>query len=322
LKNKLRTSALFLGLFSLGTNAQNTTGAKGAAAQSALAEAKAAAGEPARGVALRDKGLTFLYEDAGNIFYLMDSTVKPFQDSGFAFAFDVRRDYKIEDKKNPEDIGLKEHFLVKCDKGIISAPLVQHLRGDGMIGKLEPVDFSKGMYQPAPSSYEYKALNYVCSSRLGEKYKMVSPATRDPLPTPIAALPVAPKEPVVNKKSPTTEIPPPQDIGKFVVVFQPDASLYYPSFSKRSGEQGDVVVRLIVGDDGTVEDVQLLRSSSFPRLDRAATEIGKRYRFKPFMVNGKPTKVSTNLLIKFHLKTDEEKGVKPKFESNPLTTGG
>ena len=92
------------------------------------------------------------------------------------------------------------------------------------------------------------------------------------------------------------------DIGKLVVVYQPDADAYYPSFSKRSGEQGAVVVRLIIDETGSVEDVALLQSSTFPRLDRAATEIGKRYRFKPFLVNGSPQKISTNLLIKFNLK--------------------
>jgi protein TonB len=92
------------------------------------------------------------------------------------------------------------------------------------------------------------------------------------------------------------------DIGKLVVVYQPDADAYYPSFSKRSGEQGAVVVRLIIDESGNVEDVALLQSSTFPRLDRAATEIGKRYRFKPFLVNGSPQRISTNLLIKFNLK--------------------
>jgi len=92
------------------------------------------------------------------------------------------------------------------------------------------------------------------------------------------------------------------DIGKLVVVYQPDADAYYPSFSKRSGEQGEVVVKLIIDESGSVEDVALLRSSSFPRLDRAATEIGRRYRFKPFLVNGSPQRISTNLLIKFNLK--------------------
>ena len=92
------------------------------------------------------------------------------------------------------------------------------------------------------------------------------------------------------------------DIGKLIVVYQPDADPYYPSFSKRAGEQGEAVVRLIIDETGVVEDVALLRTSGFPRLDRAASEIGRRYRFKPYIVNGSPARISTNLLIKFNLK--------------------
>jgi periplasmic protein TonB len=92
------------------------------------------------------------------------------------------------------------------------------------------------------------------------------------------------------------------DIGKLTVVYQPDADAYYPSFSKRSGEQGAVVVKLIISESGEVVEVALLRSSTFPRLDRAAEEIGQRYRFAPYLVNGVPSKISTNLLIKFNLK--------------------
>jgi len=91
------------------------------------------------------------------------------------------------------------------------------------------------------------------------------------------------------------------DIGKLIVIYQPDADPYYPSFSKRAGEQGEVVVRLIIDETGVVEDARLLQSSSYPRLDRAAMEIGKRYRFKPYLINGSPTKISTNLLIKFNI---------------------
>jgi protein TonB len=133
---------------------------------------------------------------------------------------------------------------------------------------------------------------------------------------------VAPKDPVLNKKTSVAEGLPKADIGKFTVVYQPDADAYYPSFSKRSGETGTVVVRLIINEEGRVEDVELLQSSTFPRLDRAGAEIGRRYLFQPFLVNGTPTKISTNLMIKFNLNTDEQKGVKPKYGTNPVATGG
>ena len=94
------------------------------------------------------------------------------------------------------------------------------------------------------------------------------------------------------------------DIGKLIVSYQPDADAYYPSFSKRSGEQGEVVIRLTIDPNGNVEDVAILRSSNYPRLDRAAIEIGQRYKFKPYIINGTAIRVSTNLLIKFNLKSD------------------
>ena len=113
-------------------------------------------------------------------------------------------------------------------------------------------------------------------------------------------IPNASVAPASSQGTPGTPIQ--TDIGKLVVVYQPDADPYYPSFSKRAGEQGEVVVRLIIDETGIVEEVALLRSSGFARLDRAATEIGKRYRFKPYSVNGNPARISTNLLIKFNLK--------------------
>jgi TonB family protein len=96
------------------------------------------------------------------------------------------------------------------------------------------------------------------------------------------------------------------DIGKLVLISIPDADSYYPSFSKRAGEQGEVVVRLIINEAGEVEDARLLQSSSYPRLDRAAIEIGKRYLFKPYLIDGSPAKISTNLLVRFNLKNKDE----------------
>jgi protein TonB len=78
---------------------------------------------------------------------------------------------------------------------------------------------------------------------------------------------------------------------------------------------------MIVGENGLVEEVSLLRSSSYVRLDRAAMDIGRRYVFKPVIINNIPTRFATTLLIKFNLNTDES-SVKSKFEQNQSTIGG
>lgn len=121
------------------------------------------------------------------------------------------------------------------------------------------------------------------------------------IPLSFLFLSITPKDGIIQKIEQ-------QDIGKFRVTYQPDVDAYYPSFSKRAGEQGKVVVRLIIDETGIVEDISLLQSSTFPRLDRAGIEIGKRYQFTPFIVNGAPQRISTNIQINFKLKDINNSG--------------
>ncbi|MFO8025480.1 TonB family protein [Thiohalophilus sp.] len=55
----------------------------------------------------------------------------------------------------------------------------------------------------------------------------------------------------------------------------------YPRASLRQGEQGNVRLRVRVGPDGEPQEVKLARSSGSARLDRAALEAVKRWRFEP-----------------------------------------
>lgn len=98
------------------------------------------------------------------------------------------------------------------------------------------------------------------------------------------------------------EIPPKRNIGEMTITFNPNVDAYYPSYSKRTGEEGSVVVRMIIDETGSVQDVALLQSSGIPRLDRAGVNIARDFKFKPSYIAGKPAAVSTNLMIKFNLK--------------------
>lgn len=57
----------------------------------------------------------------------------------------------------------------------------------------------------------------------------------------------------------------------------------YPARSVWAGEEGTVLCRLFVGADGEVTRVELVESSGFPRLDEAALEALRRWRFRPRM---------------------------------------
>ena len=55
----------------------------------------------------------------------------------------------------------------------------------------------------------------------------------------------------------------------------------YPRMSKRLGEQGRVVVKVLIGEDGHPQKVELQTSSGFERLDKSAMEAAMRWRYVP-----------------------------------------
>jgi protein TonB len=62
----------------------------------------------------------------------------------------------------------------------------------------------------------------------------------------------------------------------------------YPSISRRSGEQGRVILRVLVSAAGNPEKVELRTSSTFSRLDEAALGAVRRWRFVPARQGDKP----------------------------------
>lgn len=92
------------------------------------------------------------------------------------------------------------------------------------------------------------------------------------------------------------------DINQLIILYKPDTEVFYPSFSKRIGEEGNVQMRIQIDEAGNVQNVQVIDSSGSPRLDKAATELAARVRFKPHTQNGVPIKVTAKIGVKFKLK--------------------
>lgn len=53
----------------------------------------------------------------------------------------------------------------------------------------------------------------------------------------------------------------------------------YPSASRRAGEEGTVRLKVLVDEKGRPRDVTVANSSGFPRLDQAAMEAVRKWRF-------------------------------------------
>ena len=75
----------------------------------------------------------------------------------------------------------------------------------------------------------------------------------------------------------------------------------YPSQSRLRKEQGVVKLRVHVTEDGRAGEVTLQTSSGFDRLDRAALDAVKRWRFRPARRAGTPVAAWANVPVRFEL---------------------
>ena len=75
----------------------------------------------------------------------------------------------------------------------------------------------------------------------------------------------------------------------------------YPRLSRRLGEQGTVIVRVLISVDGRAEQAELRTSSGFERLDQAALETVRRWRYVAGRRHGVPEAMWFNVPIRFVL---------------------
>ncbi|MEY3971525.1 MAG: hypothetical protein RLZZ80_1223 [Pseudomonadota bacterium] len=115
--------------------------------------------------------------------------------------------------------------------------------------------------------------------------------TSPPAPTPVAPTPEPVKKaehsPVVEQRTDTKTKASQEAAASEVIQPKFDADYLnnpkpgYPSISRRLGEEGVVMLRVYVSAQGTPDQIQLLKSSGFARLDQAAQEAVGRWRFVP-----------------------------------------
>jgi len=63
------------------------------------------------------------------------------------------------------------------------------------------------------------------------------------------------------------------------------------------GQHGTVLLQVLIGRDGTVQDAKFLQGSL--AFARAAIAGVRQWKFKPYIMNGRPVSIQTTLTIKF-----------------------
>ncbi|WP_027996921.1 energy transducer TonB [Simplicispira psychrophila] len=123
-------------------------------------------------------------------------------------------------------------------------------------------------------------------------------AVADPRPAPPNAPLVAAPEPTPNPAPPAPApmaapaaaaapaAPPRIELPSSNAAYLNNPAPSYPSISRRMGEQGKVLLRVLISAEGVPEKIEIRQSSGYDRLDRHAQDTVQRWRFVPGKRNG------------------------------------
>jgi protein TonB len=103
------------------------------------------------------------------------------------------------------------------------------------------------------------------------------------------------------------EAPPQQTQGAPRVItdvayLEPPAPKYPPE-SRRTGEQGLVILKVLINELGRAARIEIERSSGFARLDAAARAAVERAVFRPYVENGVPRMALATIPVDFTWKS-------------------
>lgn len=118
-----------------------------------------------------------------------------------------------------------------------------------------------------------------------------------PAPPPIAA-PVAAAPAPAPAPAPVARVELPTKDADYLHNPPPP----YPPMSYRLGEEGMVIVHVLIGVDGTAQDARLEKTSGFDRLDAAAVKAARSWRYVPGKRGGVPEAMWVNVPVNWELR--------------------
>ena len=78
-----------------------------------------------------------------------------------------------------------------------------------------------------------------------------------------------------------------------------DVAPRYPALAQSAGVEGMVILQAVIGEEGSVLDVRVLKGK--PLLDQAAADAVRQWRFTPTLLNGQPVPVVMTVTEAFTL---------------------
>ena len=233
-------------------------------------------------------------------------------------------------KKAPDAETNAEQTPVQ-DSGAATNPSDQPQTPAAQVPENQPTQPASGSAPPsaAPAAGEVTSPNpaSAAADRLRADTLAAASSPAPTLVAPVSAQPAPPISPLPHSTStPTTTPGIPSSLKSQMASMTPDASgtkspetalpsiepveipeatargqlaeqpaLPYPDSAK--GQQGTVVLQVLIGRDGAVKDAKFLQGSL--AFARAAIDGVQQWKFKPYMMNGRAVSVQTSLTLSF-----------------------
>jgi protein TonB len=155
----------------------------------------------------------------------------------------------------------------------VSVPVPVRMKQDA---SPPPVDATNEVVEGIPGGVG--GVPGVTTAVLGGPGSMAMPA-KAPEPTPLKRIRVASR---IAEANLIHDVPP-----------------QYPPEAGRERIEGTVVLRAVIGTDGSVKDVRV--ESGLPLLAQAAIDAVKQWRYKPYLLNGEAVEIDSRITINFTL---------------------
>jgi periplasmic protein TonB len=108
---------------------------------------------------------------------------------------------------------------------------------------------------------------------------------------------------LVNSPAPPPKVAAPQKVRVSQGVLDGqkthDVQPTYPQMARIAHIQGDVVLQATISKGGSIENLRAV--SGHPILIQAALDAVRQWKYKPYVLNGEPVEVETQITVKFHM---------------------
>lgn len=121
-----------------------------------------------------------------------------------------------------------------------------------------------------------------------------------PPPPPAPALLASP-DAVAPRAAVAAAPPGPKPVPAGSLRYRTEPAVEVPRLSRRAGEQGRVLLRVVFDTEGRPRDIQLVRSSGFARLDAQAREAMQAARIAPYLEDGRAIEVVAQATLLYEL---------------------